>query len=452
MSILVGAVALLLSIKTGDALAAAPACPAAPVRWEDDCANLSGQALTGLDRMRYMPFGEKGWLTFGGEARVRSESVDALGFGVDDYPKFVELGGRLLFNADAHFTPKARVFAQLGVADEQGRYEVRSADRDGLDITQLFVDVPFAAPHGTELVARLGRQELDLSDNRLVSPRDGVVIRRAFQGAMLIGENGGTRVSAFHLRPMVIRRGAFDDAFDHKETFDGVSVDLPHALNTQLNAFVFRRQAPDADYVDYKGAERRWTAGIHLLSEIGPWNLDTQATGQWGETPAGQSIRAFGGGSIVTYSFDAPHDPRLIGSLLYASRDKRAADGKLQTFDPLYPSNYGLSSAPFLYQTNYALAGGQGVMRFGATDVGLAAYYVNRASTHDAIYAQGSPIPDTAEVGGKTAIMLQANARTALNRRTDLNLAVVHALAGRALKDAGGRDSTYIRVDIATRF
>jgi hypothetical protein len=223
-------------------------------------------------------------------------------------------------------------------------------------------------------------------------------------------------------------------------------------LSTQLNAFVFQRVHADANYVDYQGPERRWSAGVHLVTDAGPLDVDTQATVQWGTTPTGQKIRAAGGGSIVTYTFDGPRVPRLITSVLYASGDKRAGDGKLQTFDPLYPSNYGLSAAPFLYQTNYALAGTQGLMRFGKSDLGLASYYVIRVSQHDAIYAQRTPIEGTDGVGAKTTLMFQANSRTPLNERTDLTFAIVHALVGDNIRAAGGHDSTYIRLDVATRF
>lgn len=443
---------LTMWLQTGMADAAPLACPTAPYRWQDDCSDLKGQTLTGIDKLKYIPFGDDGWVTLGGEARVRSEILDAINFGVGAKPEFYEIGARGLLGADIHFTPRARIFGQLGAVDESGRLDRRSSDRDRLDLFQLFADIPAPLPGGGELTVRLGRQELEVSGNRLVSTRDGIVVRRAFQGVMLIAERGDFRASAFHTRPMEPHPGVFDDHFNHIETFDGVTTDMPAPLKTRLNLFAFHRQNSDADYRDFVGIDRRWSVGVRMLTDAGPLFIDTQATVQWGKTAAGQPIRAYGGGSILTYTFDAPHMPRMVTSLLYASGDKQAGDGKLQTFDPLYPSNYGLSAAPILYPTNFGLVGTQGLLRFGATDVGLAGFYVRRASTHDTAYGMRASIPGTDNLGATTAWLIQANTRTPVNDRTDFTFALVHALAGDNIKTAGGHDSTYLRLDIATRF
>ncbi len=452
-SILFGAVALFLAAEAGEAVAAPVACPPQPIRWADDCSGLAGKSLTGLDRLRYLPLGENGaWLTLGGEARARTEDLDPPGFGVGRYHghSYVEVAARGLFSADLHFTPRLRVFGQLGVTDQHGRFSPRTRDQDRLDAAQLFVDLP--APGPVNVFARLGRQEINLSDNRLIATRDGITMRRSFQGALVSAERWGGRLTAMRGRPMELERGYFDDTFQRGEVFQALSLDLPSTHNVRVNAFLFDRLTDDVDFRDFVGAERRYSGGLHALANAGLLNADGQVTLQWGKTRTGEPISASSVSTVFTYGPDAPHDPRLVATLAYATGDAHVGDGKLNTFDPLYPNNFGLSSAPFLFQTNYEIAGVQGLARFGPTDFGVGGFYLTRFSNADVLYFEHEQLPGTDGPERKTAVMLQANARTALGRRAELGLVAVDALVGDNIKAAGGRNTAYLRVDLVTRF
>jgi hypothetical protein len=426
-------------------------CRPQPIRWQDDCSALADHPLAGLDRLRYLPLADGVALTLGGEARVRIESVRDAEFGIDGAPGYLQVGRRVQLFADVRTEGGVRVFGQLAAAEEDGRRPgPRPQDQDEADLAQLFVDVP-ARIGNVALLARVGRQEINLSDNRLVTTRDGVNIRRAFQGLQLDASWAGARLSIFRFRPMEIRRGAFDDRPNPAELFQGLSLDLPRSGPGLTTLFLFDRTRPDARFVGLSGHERRRSAGARYARRTEGWDIYAQAAYQWGEVE-GQPIRALGGAAAASFTWTAAHTPRLGAMAAFASGDRRAGDGRIGTFDPIYPNNYGLSDAPFLYQTNYLTVAGEGALRFGRVEVGGATYLVGRYATGDAIYGTGRPLAGSTGHGRATALFLQGNVRVAVSRRVELYTSVVRALAGDGVTEAGGKDATYVRMQLTARF
>lgn len=433
------------------ACAAPPACPPNPIRWMDDCSGLAGKTLSGLDGLRYIPAGA-GWLTFGGEAKMRAEGLDKVDFGIGGASEYNMLGARFMLNGDLHLTKKLRVFAQLATADEQGRKPIaRAQDRDRLDVAQVFIDAPLELGP-VSLLARYGRHELELSGNRLVTTREGVGIRRAFNGPLVNVYAAGGRLTVFRLHPTKLLRGSFDDASDNADTFTGASLDFPRMKSGLFTAFLFDRTRPDGRALDYEGPERRYSAGLRYAGKRWGWDGSAQGTAQWGRAGDGRDIRAVGGNATATYAWDAPHQPRFVGTINYAGGDRRRGDGEINTFDPVYPNNFGLSDAPYLYQTNYLMMSGQGLARFGGADFGLGALRVSRASAGDALYGQGRALPGTTGPGQHTAWLLQTSVRSQLTPRVDLYASYVRALVGDHVRAVGGVSGGYYRLDLAARF
>ncbi|RAK60294.1 hypothetical protein DJ021_10990 [Phenylobacterium hankyongense] len=431
--------------------AAAETCRPQPIRWQDDCENLATQTRTGVDRLRYIPLAGDAWLTLGGEARLRIESIDASDFGIAGAPSYLQISRRALIDADLQTPGGLRVFAQLGAVAEEGREPgPRAQDEDELDVPQLFVDLP-ARIGDMALVARLGRQEIDLSDNRLVTTRDGANVRRSFDGAQLAATWAGARLIVFRFRPVEVRRYAFDDRASATELFTGASLDLPRRGPGLTTLFLFDRARADARFADLSGRERRRTAGVRYARRADGWDMYAQAAYQWGRIE-GQPISAAGGAAGAGFTFAAPHSPRLGGLAAFASGDRRAGDGRIGTFDPIYPNSYGLSDAPFLHQTNYVAVAGEGAARFGPAELGAAAYLVGRYATGDAVYGGGKPLEGSTGHGRLTAVLLQASARVALARNLELYASVVRALTGDGVTAAGGKDSTYGRLQLTARF
>lgn len=431
---------------------AARADPCAPqqIRWLEDCSALAGQPLTGVDRLRYLAAGE-GWVTMGGEARVRIERIDPADLGAAGGPSFLQVGRRAMLHADYHLSPHGpRVFGQVMALGQDGRKPgPRAQDEDRFDIAQLFVEAP-ARLGPAILRLRYGRQEVDLR-NRLVNTRDGVTVRRTFQGPLATLAVGGATLTAFRLHPTAPRRGVLDDRADRNETFEGLTLDGPAPLAGQAGLFLFERRRPATRWLSSNAAERRMSGGLRYAAETETWSLEAQATAQWGDAGA-QSIRAFGVTADAAWRVDARHDVKVGPVMAYASGDGRPGDRRLGTFDPTYPSNNGVTDAPFLFQTNYLALGGDGSFQVGPAELGLAGFRITRASTGDAVYAQGRPVAGLSGGGRATARLVQLRARIRPTPHLEAYLSVTHAWVGDTVRAAGGRNATYARGQFTAYF
>ncbi len=450
----VGGLGLLAAALLGPAAHADElGCRPHPIRWQDDCSDWSDRELTGLDRLRYVPMGGGGqaWLTVGGELRIQTETFSDSSFGLEAERRYAQVGRRLLANADLRHGDGWRLFGQLISVGEDGREPgPRAQDRDALDIQQLFIDASVRLGP-VDLTLRLGRQEISLSGNRLISTRDGVVVRRAFQGVLVEARAAGARLTAFDLRPMEGAPGVLDDRPIDRESFHGLSLDLPQGKAGLTTLFLFDRDRPEAHYVGYDGHERRRTLGARWSRAAETWDAYAQGAYQWGEA-GGQPVRASGGMAGVGFNWPGARALRLATGVAFASGDRRRGDGRIQTFDPVYPSNYGFSDAPLIYQTNYVTASAEGSVRVGRARIGAMAYALARYSDGDAIYQAARPLTATLDTGRPTAWLLQASGRIPLHRRVEFYGALVRGIAGRGIDRAGGHNVTYSRLQLTARF
>ena len=153
-------------------------------RWSEDYRDLDREERRGSlqARYKYLSIGDtpEWYVSFGGEIREKVEATSGPAFGLGPADGFVALSTRVLAHVDAHFGDHVRVFLEVAFASELGREpSARSFDVSVLSATQAFIDLAVAA-HGVRV--RAGRQLLAFGSLRLTSARDGVSIRRAFDG------------------------------------------------------------------------------------------------------------------------------------------------------------------------------------------------------------------------------------------------------------------------------
>lgn len=452
---LLGAGPALGQARSEDGASAKPAvCPTRSYRWQEDCSNLAGRELTGLDAWRYRPLTADGdvWLTVGGEARTRMDLLHDVDFGIAGAPGYTEFAYRLMGHADLRSRAGARAFVQLAVTQQDGRYKPRPHDDNAPDITQVFVDVPVTLG-GRKLTVRAGRQELDLSGNRLIASRDGVSIRRAFEGAKLdLDLGGGARLAALSVRPMDLEHPAFRDRADPTERFNAVVLDLPRAWSPggAASLYYFDRDRGDAHWLRAEGDERRYSIGARYLGHVGEWRVESQATFQTGHA-AGKPVRAYGASLSLDQEF-GPDRPVILGFDLVTASGDKARTRRIETFDPMYPNNFGLSDAPLFYQTNYVFAGGSVSTRWAGATWTAGSNLLFRNSTTDAVYASGRAIPNT--LGGQTltSLLSQVSVRRPFGRRYEAYASLVRADALGVLRAGGGGNALYSRVQLTARF
>jgi hypothetical protein len=437
-------------VATGLALASGGAAQAAdppafkPIRSDEDYGYLKSRpVLEGGDRLRFLPLTEDGetYLTLGGETRLRVDSFDAPRFGVGGAQADVYGLGRALFSADLHLGSRLRVYGELGLHRDIGKKDPpATSDRDGLDAQVAFVDLTPDAARRWRL--RLGRQEVSLNPTqRFVSVREGPNIRQSFDGLRVTRQTPGLRLEAFYLRPIVIQTGAFDDSRNEDQRFYGVYASRPLSKAVTLDLYAIALERDGVRFGATRGDERRTSLGARLAGKRGAIDYEAEGMVQGGRF-AGRDIRAWGGSLGGGYTLARTWSPRLGLRLDAGSGDGDASDGKLETFNPLFPKGAYFNETGLTSWSNL-LAVRPSLGLTPRRDVSLEiSYLIRRRQTgDDAIYLQPStPLaPVGADRSRAVGDAAQLDATWQVNRNLKLQAQLVHQSAGDAIQAVNGR-------------
>ncbi|MDI1444326.1 alginate export family protein [Polyangium sp. 6x1] len=423
--------------------------PYRPIRYLEEYAHLAdGPRDDPWDPIKYVPLWRGGYLSFGGQHRLRYELVDPIDIGIGgDRATSSALLSRNLLHADLHLSRGIRIFAQLGGFYALGvpSSEARPPDADDLDVTQLFVESS-AVLGGIRITGRVGRQEMALGSTRWVGTRDGTNVRQAFDLVRVtLAKQGGWSVETFVGAVPALRRGAFDDAPDWQDRFWGMYATLPVLPRKLLGLDVFYlgRRRPDAAYADVRGREVRHTFGMRIFGET-----------DFGLEYVGHALVQRGAiedDSVLAWGFAAALWQRLPGVLEPVrfgirgdalSGDARLRDGRTTTFQPLFPNQSFFSALPAIYPTN--LYDAHPLLRIEGAKVSFEAgcTLFFRQAIEDAVYAP----PGTVLVSGEATRARYTAAQTSLSigykadRHLSFNAEYTHVFPGPAITDSGGTD------------
>lgn len=433
---------------------AADAPPFKLIRADENYAYLADKPGAGLDRLRYVPLGPDAYLSLGGEARLRVDSLDAPRFGVGGARGDLHGLGRALFSADLHLGSRVRVYGQLGLHRDLGKKEAPAiTDRDGLDAQVAFIDVIPDADRRWRL--RLGRQEIALNAaQRFVSVRESPNIRQSFDGARVTRQAGGLRLDAFYVHPVTIQTGAFDDSSNRGQQFYGLyaSRALNKAVSLDVYALVLDRDG--VRYGAVRGDEHRTSYGARLAGKNGPIDYEAEGVLQGGRF-AERDIRAWAGSLGGGYTLAHSWSPRLGLRLDAGSGDKGPGDDELGTFNPLFPkgsyfNDTGLTSWSNLVAVRPSLG------LLPRRDVNLELSYLARwrRTGADAIYLQPAIAlapagPDRSRAVGDA---VQMDATWQVNRNLKLQGQLVRQSAADAVRALGGRSVDFAMLIVQVRF
>jgi hypothetical protein len=331
-------------------LAQTPAAPPRPafqvVRFNENWAVLrQGTTPARLDRLKYVPLsaGGSSWLSLGGQLRARSEVVSD--FLLVDSPlndDAFELV-RLLLHADVHAGPYLRAFVEgkhalaFDRALPGGR---RPLDHDELELQNAFVELSCCGARAVGLTARVGRQELLLGSQRLLSPLDWTNTRRTFEGVRLTARLKSLAVDGFVTRPVLVDTMEFNER-DAVTAFWGVALrpaTPAAAFAWELYGLALAYDGP-APLWGYTGAHDRFTLGARVTGALSSPLTRFDLEGGWQTGSLGASdVAAWFVASDLTRSFpNTPLKPTATVGFDYASGDADRADGMVGTFHQLYP-------------------------------------------------------------------------------------------------------------------
>ncbi len=459
----VSVLALLVGSASGQQSAAEARPGYQPFRYDEDWSYLADGSKRSdwLDSLKYISLGRSGWfVTLGGEIRERFELLDQPGFGTgpkDNTGYFLQ---RYLLSSDFHLGPRVRFFTELQSGLENGRTGgPRPTDLDRLDVHQAFLDWKIVSRDTFDFTIRVGRQELGFGSGRLISPAEGLNLRRGMDGGRVTARIGNITWNATALRLVRSSPGVFDDVPDHTQTFWGTGITAPNPFWKRANLAWFYLGLDRKNSIFEKGAGRtiRHTTGAHTWKAAGRWDFDYEAVAQWGSF-RGAPIRAWALSGNNGYTLNQSRlRPRFGIRSDIASGDGGPKARALGSFDPLFPAA-PIYSGPsgLLGPTNLIdLSPSVRLQLRKALSLTLESSSFWRENVHDGLY---SPFVTPIRRGESSTARYVATAPSATvswQATPHVSYSVIYTrfLTGRFLQDVPpSRDVNYVAIWISYRF
>lgn len=275
-------------------------------------------------------------LSFGGEERIqwKNENDSRLTWRRNEY----ELN-RVRLYGDVWYQDRFRLYGEF-LSAESFNQDLRplAIDRDHGDALNLFIDAKLAELDGSNVYARVGRQELLYGSQRLISPLDWANTRRTFEGVKAFWHSENFDVDLFWVRPVVVLPSEFDTG-DHNRSFAGLwTTYRPRQGQTiDLYCLNFENELRLAPHVPPggRGGANVTTLGSRYAGDLEHVLWDVEGMYQTG-TNVNRSISAGALTTGIGYQFaDAPMAPAIWIYNDFASGDHDG--GRRGTFNQLFP-------------------------------------------------------------------------------------------------------------------
>ena len=237
---------------------------------------------------------------------------------------------------------------QLGVHAENGKAGGPGrTDRGALDVQQAYWRWQRGGFH-----LQLGRQEAGYGSSRLLSVRDGPNIRLAFDGARAGWKGRLGTLDLMALRPLENRPGAFDDRGERGAHLWARMRPPRGSWPRQWDLYLLDYRREGARFAAGSGTERRQTLGARWFGQAGALDWNTELVAQGGELQTVAStldVRAWTLATDTGWRWtERPLQPRLGLKADIASGDGNLRDGRVGTFNALFPKSAYFSEASLL--------------------------------------------------------------------------------------------------------
>jgi hypothetical protein len=431
-------------------------------RYDEDWSPLRDPALRTnfLDSLKWMPLNEAGswYATLGGELRERYEYARAPVFGLASPARNDYLLNRTLLFADVHFGSNFRTFVEFTSGQAPGWSGAPpSTQKDTLDVLQAFGEVSLPVDEG-KLSVRAGRQEMSFGSSRLVSVRESPNVRRSFDGVRATWiESKNLRIDAFSVQPVAPQTSTFDDRRDRTQDFWGVyaTTDVPAVAGLKADLYYLGFNHQDARFAQGVATEHRQTVGTRLFGSRSDFDWNVEGAFQFGSFGSAD-IRAWALSSDTGYTFsDRTWKPRLGLKADAFSGDGNLRDGRLGTFNPLFPKLPYFSEANLVTPANLLdLQPNLTLALTPAVALNLGWNPLWKQSRADAFYAPPlSPVKGTVATQSRyIGQQMIASIEWSATPRLTVAATYVHFEPGGATRQAGGRSGEYFATWLQYRF
>jgi hypothetical protein len=288
-----------------------------------------------FDRLKRIRLGDDWLFVTGGDYRNRYESQynSRLTQTNNDFDL-----NRVRVYGDLWYRDAVRVYAEfLGAYSGPQRLPPLPTDRDDADFLNLFTDLKLADLGGEPAYVRVGRQELLLGSQRLVSTLDWVNTRRTFQGVRGFRHTEKWDLDLFWVQPVIPNPGKLDSV-DNNQNFAGAWTTYRPEKTRAIDAYYLLRDNTNvgAALGIPLGSSTRHTFGGRYVGNVDNFLLDVEGAMQLG-SQNGRDVAAGMGTVGAGYNFkDAALSPTFWAYYDYASGGNPTS-GTAHTFNQLFP-------------------------------------------------------------------------------------------------------------------
>lgn len=313
------------------------------MRYEDNYEYLKDSShRSWYEKLKYTPLGKQSdsYLSVGGEVRYQYFRFHNEDWGEAPQDKDGFILSRYLLHTDFHFNQSVRLFIQLQSSLSDGRVEEPPfGEQNELDVHQAFMDFALSRKPASAIYFRFGRQEMSYGASRLVSVREGPNNRQAFDGGKLLYTSANLKADLFVTEYVPGKKGIFNDPILNNNTqFWGSywSVNkIPLLQNVDVYYLGIREK--HSLWNDLEGKELRHSIGARVSGNAHRFTYDFESVYQFGDM-ASSKVQAWTLSSSTTYKLTEDEESTSIGlKTELISGDQKADDGKVQSFNPLFP-------------------------------------------------------------------------------------------------------------------
>ncbi len=398
-----------------------------------------GATPDALDRLKRIRLGDNWLLNVGGASWFRyfNEQNSRLTGLRNDYTQV-----RSRVYTDLWYQDLFRVYVEGIYADTfDANLPLLPTDATRFDFLNLFVDLKLGELADKGVYVRVGRQELLLGSQRLVSPLDWANTRRTFQGVRLFRTGEQFDFDLFWLQPVIPNQTRLD-SIDNNQNFVGAWATYKPKQGTYLDVYYLLLDNTNA--VTQQGIVRSpitlHTFGSRLAGDIDNTFLwDFEAAMQLGRRGNADVVAAMATAGLGYHAAEMLWNPTFWIYYDYASGDGSPNSGKFTTFNHLFPfGHYYFGWADIIgrqniHDLNLAL------YLYPAPWLTLWLQYHNfwLARRKDALYGvagQAIRRDPTGAVSPYVGQELDVIVNVHLSKRTDLMFSYAHLFAGGFLR------------------
>ena len=459
---LTGSVKKILYLMLGGMLLISP-CAGAEQAMSSSTSFLdkADQSLDRISRQYPLDLNENVKVKFAGSFRYRLELRDDLNLNNRTYEDDAVNLFRTRLGMTLSITPFVKLFAQAQDAESFASSKLnRSAGfTDKFDLHQLWAE--FKSPYSDiPLSVKVGRQKLAYGDQRFVGAFDWSNVARVFDAVKLTYHPYEKfQVDAWFSQVVKVERSQPNQA-THNDNFYGIYATYKPFHNHVIDAFVFFRNLNDdslrGEKSGHVGDMDEWTFGNRLKGAKAGFDYGLEWAIQTGNR-ADEAILAWALHSGLGYTIPKiSWTPRFSFEYNHASGDSNPRDGKIETFDNLYPTNhlhYGYVDLISLKNTdNFKIGFDLKPHTKLKTSVDYYWFFLDSPSSPVFNAGQSAIRPANPAASSTVGQELDLFIKWTVNKRLNFLGGYSHFVAGPWFKDTGAHDDanfTYVQTDVA---